>query len=114
MINNHAQWEAEVSDHGLDWMLDLMSVPHSLAFMPHPLPLLVGQWVPLQVEGLEYPLVGGKEQEPDIATLDANRIAVQVRDLPRSSTFDQFREEIGHSLKVIGHQVTPLTILSLN
>ena len=114
VITSHAQWEAEVSDHGLDWMLYLISIPHSLAFMPHPLPLVVGQWVPVQVEGLEYPLVGGKEQEPDIATPDATRIAVQVRDLPAGSTFDQFSKEIGHSLKVIGPQVTLLTFLSRN
>ena len=85
---------------------------NSLAFMPHPLPLVVSKWVPVQVMGFEQPLVGGKKKEPDIATPDANRIAVQVMNLLARSTFNLFSNEIGHSWKLIGPQVTLLTFLS--
>ena len=105
MITNYSQWEVEMADNGLDWMLDPMAPPHNLTFMPHPLPLAVGQWVPVSVEGLEYPLVRGQEQEPDITTPDANRIGVQVRNITANSTFDKFSEEIGSSLSVLESQV---------
>ena len=94
-----------MSDNGLDWMLDPMAEPHSLTFMPHPLPLAVGQWVAVSVEGLEYPVVRGQEQEPDISTPDANRIGVQVRNLPANSTFDKFCDPICSSLSIVESQV---------
>ena len=44
--------------------------PQKLSFMPHPLPLAVGQWLHVSVERLEYPLEEGQEREPDIMTPD--------------------------------------------
>merc|ERR1719318_999232 len=41
VITSFSQWENEMSDHCLDWMLGPMSVPNTLSFMPHPLPLAV-------------------------------------------------------------------------
>jgi hypothetical protein len=106
VITSFSQWEMEVSDHCLDWMLDPMSAPNTLSFMPHPLPLAVGQWMHVSVEGLEYPLdARGLEKEPDITTPDANRISVQVKHLSSMSAFDQHQEEIVQSLAVVAPQV---------
>ena len=107
VITSFSQWEMEVSDHCLDWMLDPMSVPNTLSFMPHPLPLAVGQWLHVSVEGLEYPIDAerGLEREPDINTPDANRIGVQIKHLSSKSAFDQHQEDIAQSSAVVAPQV---------
>ena len=99
-----------MADHGLDWMLDPMSAPPPLTFLPHPLPLAVGQWLHISVEALEYPLDGGAETEPDLNTPDANRIGVQFRPLSSESSFDQNRDNICESLKAVTPQVQPVKI----
>merc|ERR1719186_1892307 len=108
VITSCSRWEKEVSDHGLDWMLDTMSAPPPLTFLPHPLPLSVGQWLHVSVEALEFPLEGGAEREPDLNTPDANRIGVQFRPLASHTSFDQHQENICQSLKTATPQIQKL------
>ena len=105
IITSLAEWEKEVSDNGLDWMLDPMTMPSSLSFLPNPVPLAVGQWLLVSVEELEYIFNGAVEKEPDIETLHVNRIAVQFKPLLINSTFDQDQDYIYWSIKRISHQV---------
>ena len=105
IITSLAEWEKEVSDNGLDWMLDPMTIPSSSSFLPNPVPLAVGQWLLVSVLGLEYTFNGAVEKEPDIETLHVNRIAVQFKPLPINSMFDQYQEDIYWSIKRISHQV---------
>eukprot|EP00092_Neocalanus_flemingeri_P033002 GFUD01035893.1.p1 GENE.GFUD01035893.1~~GFUD01035893.1.p1 ORF type:complete len:931 (+),score=248.18 GFUD01035893.1:289-3081(+) len=108
VIKSCNEWEKEFADHGLDWMLDLMSVSVPLTFLPHPLPLAVGQWLHVSVEALEFPLLGGEEHEPGVETPDANRIGVHIRPLDSKSTFDQHQQEICRSLRTISPQIQKL------
>jgi len=107
VITSLSQWENEMSDHCLDWMPGPMSVPNTLSFMPHPLPLAVGQWLHVSAEGLDYPLEGGVEREPDLTTPNANRIGVHIKHLSSKSTFDH-QDDIAQSLAVVAQQVLKL------
>eukprot|EP00092_Neocalanus_flemingeri_P097061 GFUD01123640.1.p1 GENE.GFUD01123640.1~~GFUD01123640.1.p1 ORF type:complete len:381 (-),score=108.82 GFUD01123640.1:60-1055(-) len=108
VITSLSEWEEEIADHGLEWMLDPMLVPLPLSTLPHPVPLAVGQWLHVSVEGLGYYLVGGEEHEPDVDTPGANKISVHIQPLDSMSTFDNHQQEIRQSLRIISPQVRRL------
>jgi hypothetical protein len=105
VITSCLQLDKEMSDHRLEWMLDPMSVSPPLTILPHPLPMAVGQWLQITVEGMEFPLVGGEEHGPGVDNRDANRIGVHVRLLNSRATGDQHQQEICNSLRTVFHQV---------
>ena len=92
VITSSAQWEKELSDHGLEWLLEPMSELPQLSLLPHPLPLATGQWLNISVEGLE----------------DDNVLGVHVRLLDTEAMFDKHQVEISSSLRSSYTQVERL------
>ena len=91
VITNYSQWDKEMSDHGLEWMLDPMVEPPMFSCLPHPLPLVVGQWASVSVEGLD-PGVG-------------SRVGVQIWGLDSREAFHQQQLEVSVALSKTDRQV---------
>ena len=56
VMTSHSEWQKEVSDHELDWLLrhPMLTALPCLTFLPHPLPLFVGQWLQISVVVLVF------------------------------------------------------------
>ena len=116
IIRSSQDWRAEMEDSGLCWWMDPADSPHTLSLLPYPLPLEVGLWAHVKVEGLEYVLQDdGSEKEPTIHHLDANRLGCHF--LPFKPNFEFGGVGVGktgdirNSLRVTAQQLVNIILV---
>ena len=103
VMTSHSEWQKEVSDRELDWLLQhpMLTALPCLTFLPHPLPLFVGQWLQISVVGFYCLPAGdgdkGLEQE-------TKRIGIHI-----NSVHSEL--QLSDSMKIISSQVRIVNIV---
>ena len=111
VITSYDDWSLEFNDHGLEWLLGMSPKLHDLYVLPFPLPLALGTWLSVFVEGLEYLLKDGEEVEPTILDKEANKVGCRVLSTNHLLNFGQderLQMEIGDSMRISESQVTEI------
>ena len=82
VCTSNQEWKKEYSSHNLHWMVKTPHErQHEVRHLPFPLPVSVGMWLPVKIEGIEYPLdVNYKEIDADVGIKDCNLVACRIRE----------------------------------
>jgi len=113
VIVTYNEWNEEYNDHGLEWLIGMEGKLHELGHLPFPLPMSVGMWLHVSVEGQEFKLKDGEEIEPTVHCSDASKVGLRL--CPVSSNAFEAEDQVLHSeikpsLRITEEQVTNLTI----
>jgi len=108
LCTSYEDWIKEMSKNDAYLFSNTHSTEFSMRQLPHPLPVSVGSWIPVAVEGLEYPIDGkGEEKPPNINTKNCNRVGCRLENFNTVLSFIDHKEnkEIKESLRIIENQV---------
>ena len=113
VCTTYKDWMNEFSDNGLEWLLDPFAPSLQLSSFPCPVPVEVGVWSMVSVEGLFYPLNRhGEEQDVNVNTKDGNLVGCKL--LPFSSNKMNLIKKYKHTASLIDSlRVTEQQLINL-
>ena len=112
VCTDYDEWRMEFEDHGLSsWLLDPYSEPHNLSFLPFPLPIALGVWSKVVVQGLGVPLNDvGEEEDVSLESDQSNLVGCHLLPFSSNMMFDKLevQHEIKESLRITEKQLHSL------